>query len=275
MAQGLSLHIGLNRVDPTKYQDENGKPWDGALGGCIADANAMLALAQTQGFTPQQLLDDQATSENVSNAISHAAQNLESGDIFLVTYSGHGGQVPDMNGEEDDQYDETWCLYDRELVDDELFALWSKFRKGVRVFVLSDSCHSGSVIKDPNFNKVVAATGLRFRLLPPSVQRGTYQKSKDMYDSLQTANPSGDRVEVVASVVLISGCQDNQLSADGDENGLFTGTLLQVWNNGKYRGDVPRFWRRIVSAMPLYQSPNLFRVGTPNPQFEKQRPFTI
>ena len=36
MARGLSLHIGLNYVDPNKY---NG--WDGQLAGCINDANSL------------------------------------------------------------------------------------------------------------------------------------------------------------------------------------------------------------------------------------------
>ncbi len=33
--------------------------------------------------------------------------------------------------------------------------------------------------------------------------------------------------EAKASILLISGCQDNQLSADGEVNGLFTGELLR------------------------------------------------
>ncbi len=66
------------------------------------------------------------------------------GDIYFLTYSGHGGQVPDTNGEgESDSSDETWLAYDRQIVDDELYELWAKFKPGVRIVVLSDSCHSG------------------------------------------------------------------------------------------------------------------------------------
>jgi len=56
--------------------------------------------------------------------------------------------VPDRNGEdEEDRSDETWVAYDRQIVDDELYALWGKFAAGVRIFVLSDSCHSGTVAR--------------------------------------------------------------------------------------------------------------------------------
>jgi len=43
----------------------------------------------------QKLLTKTATSENVENDISKAAKKLESGDIFLLSYSGHGGKLPD------------------------------------------------------------------------------------------------------------------------------------------------------------------------------------
>lgn len=76
-----------------------------------------------------------------------AAAALTSGDIFMITYSGHSGQAPDESGDEQDLTDETWCLYDGQLIDDELFIAWSAFRPRIRVVVLADSCHSGSVTR--------------------------------------------------------------------------------------------------------------------------------
>jgi hypothetical protein len=46
-----------------------------------------------------------------------------------------------------DQYDETWMLYDRMLVDDELWALWAELPEGSRIVLFSDSSHSGTVSK--------------------------------------------------------------------------------------------------------------------------------
>ncbi len=142
MATGISIHIGLNRVDPGHYQG-----WDGKLKGCENDARAMEAIASKQKFATSLLLNEQATAEAVQAAIAGAAGQLKSGDILLLTYSGHGGQVPDPTEEEEDHLDETWVLYDRQLIDDELYALWGQFETDVRIFMLSDSCHSGSVAK--------------------------------------------------------------------------------------------------------------------------------
>ena len=141
-AKGISIHIGLNHVDPNGY---NG--WDGALSGCINDANDMKAIADSMGYQSSILIDAQATSDSVTCEIGQAAQQLSSGDILLLTYSGHGGQFDDVNGDEEDAKDETWVLWDRQLLDDELYSLWSQFSAGVRIFMLSDSCHSGTVLR--------------------------------------------------------------------------------------------------------------------------------
>ncbi len=143
MPSGRSLHIGLNRVDPNAYEG-----WDGQLAGCENDARDMQAIATARKFAPKTLLTRAATSAAVTAAIADAAARLAPGDTFFLSYSGHGGQVPDRNGDEaEDRMDETWVLYDRQLIDDELYALWGKFQTGVRIFVLSDSCHSGTATK--------------------------------------------------------------------------------------------------------------------------------
>lgn len=80
---------------------------------------------------------------------------------------------------------------------------------------------------------------------------------------------------VKASVLLISGCQDNQLSQDGTFNGLFTGTLKTVWNGGTFKGSYRRFHTAIGAKMPPDQSPKLSLVGASNPAFMAARPFTI
>jgi metacaspase-1 len=143
MAQGLSLHIGLNGVDASKY---NG--WPGTLAGCVNDANSMQAIAEAQGFTPTQLITEAATADAILTQIGQAAHALQSGDTFLISYSGHGGQVPDATGDSPTGLDDTWVAYDRMICGHELYNLWSQFAPGVCIEVYSDSCHSGTVIRD-------------------------------------------------------------------------------------------------------------------------------
>jgi hypothetical protein len=273
MPKGMAVCIGLNAVDPRHYQG-----WDGKLVACEADAQDMASIGKAGGYAVTSLLTKKATRDTVTRALKSAAAKLAAGDILFLTYSGHGGQVPDKNGDEDDGTDETWCLYDGELIDDELYAIFARFRKGVRIFVLSDSCHSGTVTRAAYLANAGAAPadGVRYRFMPPEVAMRVYRANQAFYDKIaEKSADSRDKAEIAAAVILISGCQDNQTSQDGAFNGLFTGQLLKVWNGGKFKGAYPRFQAAILAAMPPTQSPNYYVVGAANKKFEGQRPFTI
>jgi hypothetical protein len=242
----------------------------------------MAALAKSRGFKPTVLLTKDATRARIQAEMNKAAQRLKSGDIFMLSYSGHGGQLPDLNDDEPDAQDETWCLFDGELVDDELYTLLWKFSAGVRVLVFSDSCHSGSAVKMAFYSGTMAARSgagaaeVRYRAMPWDVALRTYRLNKAFYDPIladpkRKENPK----EAAASILLISGCQDNQLSQDGAFNGLFTANLLRVWKNGMFKGSYRDFHKTIVARMPPDQTPNYFRAGRPSAAFENQRPFSI
>lgn len=291
-ARGLSLHIGLNSVNPGHYGG-----WSGELAACEFDAKDMAALAGGRGMKASVLLTKDGTRAKVLAALRAASKSLVKGDFFFLSFSGHGGQVPDVSGEEADKLDETWCLYDGQLIDDELYMELGKFVTGVRILVLSDSCHSGTVVRAGPPALGIIAPELRSKMMPPSVAMRTYEAHKAFYDKLQddVAKAEGGTVvdpdEALAGVavstrltkiakrfkaraILISGCQDNQSSYDGQHNGAFTGRLLTVWNRGNFDGNYATFHAHIKSGMPAIQTPNLFTMG-PVVAFLKQKPFSV
>jgi hypothetical protein len=279
MAKGISLHIGLNAVDPAHYRG-----WDGKLQACEQDAHDMQALADGLGYQSSLLLTRDATVAAVTKAIGAAAKALAPGDTFFITYSGHGGQVPDINGDEaspstdeigsfPDRYDETWVLHDRMLIDDELFALWSRFAPKARIVMLSDSCHSGTVAKPMPWE--APADEPASRRIPLDVEEATYEAHKRQYDRAQRQVPTRTASSIAATVVLISGCMDNQTSADGRVNGRFTERLLTVWDGGRFRGSLASLQRAIRAGMPPTQTPNLYVVGPANRAFTSRQAFKI
>lgn len=274
--KGYALHIGLNKVNPAHYGG-----WSGPLVACEADANDMEHIAQSQGYTKiTKLLSAQATRAAVINTLTAYAAKLVKGDILLVTYSGHGGQVPDYSGDEADNMDETWCLYDGQMIDDELKIQWNKFAKGVRIFVLSDSCHSGTITRDLQMRVAQTSNMGTPRAMPAEIALKTYRDNKVMYDNIQaTVLASGIQFvlpsDINPNVRLISGCQDNQLSYDGAFNGLFTGNLLKAWNNGAFMGNYTQFHSKIMTLMPGNQSPNYYVIGTTVTGFGQEKPFYI
>lgn len=266
MTKGLSIHIGLNKVDENYYGG-----WDGQLGGCINDANDMFDISTFQGFQATKLIDEQATRKAVLQAISQASEKLTKDDIFLLSYSGHGGQRQDYSHDEDDGMDETWCLFDGELLDDELMVLWKKLAAGVRVLVISDSCHSGSITKDPR-EEAKKYTDLSPRTMPQDVAERTAVAYRDSHGSLPRNRDAG---ELKATIRLLSGCQDNQLSFDTGYNGVFTTQLKRVWGNGSFSGNYAQLHKQILTQMPAHQSPNHSVIGVQDSEYDKQRPFQI
>ena len=278
MAKGLALTIGLNFVDPNHYSG-----WDGQLTACEFDAEDMTEIAKSKGFEVQSLLTKNATVEKATKGISKAAKKLVAGDIFMLSYSGHGGTLPDKNSDEIDQTDETWCLYNRQFVDDELNNYLAEFKDGVRILVFSDSCHSGTVTKviaaNKNIDMMNTNTDInkkRYRFAPINIIRKTYRLNKSQYDKILSNRKLKESEDTVkASVILLSGCQDNQYSQDGELNGLFTSNLLDVWNNALFDKSYKRFHKAILRQMPPDQTPNYYIMGNINKNFEKQIPFTI
>ncbi len=290
--RGLSLHVGLNHIDPAHYGS------DGELVACISDAESMEAIARQRGYEVMGLLrDGEGTRDAVIGAIGEAAKKLKAGDIFLYTYAGHGSQLPDLNRDEkDDNRDETWCLYDGMLLDDEAYELWFGFEKGVRIVCVMDCCHSGSAIRAPlgafGATGSAPASSHKPRQLPLSAAAHAFRSNRALYEKIGMARREGSgdggdtlmleeagirpqRKGLKATVRLISGCQDDEVSMDGAFNGRFTEELLKVWNNGRFGGDYDKFYKTIRSGMPAGQTPNHLVIGARNLAFTRQDPFLI
>jgi hypothetical protein len=269
VAKGISLHIGVNKVNHNHYVDMSD------LDFCEADAQAMEALARHQGFETTCLLGEQATRDNVSKAISDAADALKAGDIFLITYAGHGCYIPDTNKDERkvkghrlDRRDETWCLYDAQHVDDERAVLWSRFGEGVRLCILSDSCHSGTTARGRSKQK--PGPKFKTRAATRNAAMATYEKHQDFYDGLQREAPP-----IKADFLLMSGCQDHEESGEDADigHGNFTFALKEIFEEGAFEGNYVDLYEAIKVEMPNYQTPNLFPYNPP--PFIDEHPFTI
>ena len=100
-----------------------------------------------QGFQDAdiaQLIDAQATKSAIVSSLESLAGKAGKGDVIYIHFSGHGQQITDLNGDEDDMFDEAWIPYDaskkyqagsyegeNHLVDDEINVLISNIRDKV------------------------------------------------------------------------------------------------------------------------------------------------
>lgn len=252
-----SLHIGLNSFNPVTYGRS------GTLMGCENDAHAMEVVARGRGFLPKILLTAAATTDAVLSTVASWSQELKPGDFALITYSGHGGQVEDVFGDEPDKLDETWCLYDSQLIDDEIAHALAGLQAGVRVVVMSDSCHSGSVTRrsvEQAAPQVANAsyTSLTPKLLTIEESMRAFSLTKDRIQGRIRAMTDREVGESAAAVILLPGCADDQESLDGPKNGAFTAAFLLTWSDGAYSGNYNDLVYELRRQLPETQQPTLF-----------------
>lgn len=235
MAALHSIHVGVNAVDPAHYGA------DAPLRGCENGARDMQAIAAALGYEAQVFLTRDATAARVLDAIAGLRRKLTAGDTLLLTLACHGAQLPDTTDDEEDARDETWRLYDRMIIDDEVNAAFASFKPGVRIFVLSDSCRSGASVRmllaaksSGGLETLSLSPQNYFRCIEPFLDRSVFDKFLPEYERIKASVRANPSERGGPDVVLISGCQDRQTSGDLPANGLSTSHLKKVWNNGKF-----------------------------------------
>lgn len=177
---------------------------DGELAGCINDANNIHKLLLQNGYLHQNItvMTDQTvikpTKANIEAHIN-AFVNAKNGDTLFFYFAGHGVQQND-NNDERDKKDE--CLVPLDYVtrgvitDDWIMSVVSRIPKDVEVRILTDCCHSGSIID-----------------LPWRLQGSSLVNENSLRPN--------------ANVIAISGCQDHQTSIEVNGQGLATNAFIQ------------------------------------------------
>jgi hypothetical protein len=199
-----AICIGINNY-PGIFND---------LKGCVNDALDWSALLQGLGFDVSLMLDSQATRTSVKAALQGLVDATRAGDVAVFTYSGHGTQVTDFSSDEGDPYDEAICLYDGNVIDDELRAILQGIHPQATLVVISDSCFSGSV------TRIAAEPAIPRFILPTVSTAGRTARRSFLF-------PETDMPEI-----LITGCSDSEYSYDaefdGRPNGAMTALALRV-----------------------------------------------
>jgi hypothetical protein len=164
------------------------------------------------------------TRQNILAGLSALVAGMASGDEAFFHYSGHGTLVRDTNGDEATGLDSCLCPLDYNtpasagggvITDDEIRTLLvNKVPRGARLYVILDCCHNGT------------GCDIRYKyedfslLLRPATAR-----TSPVWRTQQKAFVQGKYTDTVGEVYMISGCRDEQTSADAYINNAFAGAL--------------------------------------------------
>lgn len=225
-ASKFAVLIGINKYTPELNAD---------LNGCVNDVEAMYdILLNTYEFPADNirvLTDFRATGDNIYDRIDWLLGHKVPGDELVLHYSGHGSQVRDRNGDElEDGMDEILCPsdldWDNPFTDDTLYELFMEKGEDVNLTFICDACHSATMarelIKPPEDKNQLTETALEpnSKFIKPPVDIRLRSLTKDKLEVRKMGKAISKQ-----NHVLLSGCRDDQTSADAYIDGRWQGAL--------------------------------------------------
>lgn len=223
------------------------------LKGCVNDARDM-ATAFSFADSSRVLLDKQATRRGTLASLSELLGQLRAGDWGIITFSGHGTWIADANGDEPDGRDEALVCADLELiVDDEFADLLSIRPAGARLFVVTDSCHSGTV------HRFLAAAGTQ---QSPASGQARFLPPASIPPAARRRAINGNRKwrqPTLPGVIHFAGCRDYEYSYDatirGRANGAMTRALLDTLGKLRRGGTFDQWFQAVSKKLPTSDWP--------------------
>jgi metacaspase-1 len=274
------------------------------LRGCQQDVRNMTQFLVSRGYPTDEknmvILTDARqgpfypSGQNILAAMDWLVS--EPGTQCFLHYSGHGGQVPDPDGDRDAGFDDTIVPVDFEqkgqITSDTLHRrLVSKLPPNSSLFIVFDCCHSGSAVELPfvyrtdedgnvslidnvkkGFSLVMAANNL----VQGGFSRDKIQDAQQLISGAKSFfkgfsrrnDPQGeglqhdddyqeDWVNEGKSVFMFSGCRDDQTSADANIAGANVGAMSWALLETMHRyGNDPNL---------SYVQVSVFSLGSPSP----------
>lgn len=250
--------VGISHYDTalTGYQ------WNNING--VEDVTLLSPILTKQGFLVTTLLDEQATYQSITSQLSSFIKQTKKGDIVYLHFSTHGQPVEDLNGDEEDGWDEAIVPIDaykmykkgsyegkKHFLDDQLNQYVKKLREKIGptgfLYVVIDACHAGTSSRAND--ETVRGTKVGFtynnKVFKPSVQRKSHYKvetsprlSHVLY--LEACRPDQVNVEVKVgdkrygplSYNIAQALGQKALSLDADE--FLNAVKNSILNNGRW-----------------------------------------
>jgi hypothetical protein len=264
-----ALVVGIDRYDGSPAAKRPMRP----LRGAVQDAKAMAAVLKDRfHFEVQVLADGEATRAGILSAIqSYLVEGTAPGDLRVLYFSGHGGQVVNTASPELDKLDETIVPFDgpagsTDIRDKELApALGEVIRRGGVLTVLLDSCHSGSATRGP-----------------PEQRRFPGEAKVAPLDPRDVADPSQPVPLELRGALVLSASQDLESALEVDipnvgRRGAFTFALVaaladpdaareparRLFNRARQQMELLTSQQPVIAGSLQRQRSSLFDAGPP------------
>lgn len=222
----------------------------GELNGCINDVRKMQKLLDMWGYTEVMVLTEEddllPTKENILKGFEWLCKDNESYDKIFFHYSGHGSWMKDVTSDEVDGRDECLVPLDYRtngmLLDDDIHTHLS-MRIKTNFIGIIDACHSGSMLDlKYNYSPVV-----EFK------EGNRWNNNNYTCEFVMTENKSN--INSDKTFLMISGCRDEQTSADafleGKYQGALSHTIYYVLRYNRFNINIQEMMKQIHIQLQL------------------------
>lgn len=124
------------------------------------DADLITPVLKKQGFRVSKICNRTATAKRIRKELENIVKSSRPGDFIYIHFSGHGQPYEDMDGDEEDGWDESIIPYDalksfrmgiyegeNHITDDEMHTYLQKIRRIIGskgfLYLIIDACHAG------------------------------------------------------------------------------------------------------------------------------------
>lgn len=244
--------VGISHYDTslTGYQ------WNNING--VEDINLLVPVLNSQSFSITSLLDNDATYDNIVNKLSLFTNKTRKGDIVYLHFSAHGQPVEDVNGDEEDGWDEAiipidaYKIYkkgtyegDKHLIDDQLNKYIKKLREKIGpsgfVYVVIDACHAGTSSRAND--ETIRGTHVGFTYNNKVFKPSTNKKSHYRIET----NPT------LSNVLFMEACRSDQVNTEilvaGKRYGPLSYNIAQALSATSLSTNAEEFFKSLRSSI--------------------------
>lgn len=232
--------VGISDYNKSVEVSKSDNEW-----GNIHGANDIMLLTPTlkkQEFKITTLVNKSATADNIRKGLKSFSSGCQPNDIVYIHFSCHGQPVEDMNGDEEDGWDEALIPVDAKKVyqkgkyegknhitDDELNGYLKSIRSKIGpkgfVYVVLDACHAGGSSRGEDENDDDGELFVRGTKKGFSSQRKDYRPRINAKGHFQIPHEAG-----LADITILEACRSYESNYEIKQLGKYYGPLSYYVN---------------------------------------------
>lgn len=257
-----ALLVGISDYESFKVK-QNQEVWTNIHG--VNDIDLLYSILKNQHYIIKKLTNKDATAKKIRKELKNLISSCKAGDLVYLHFSCHGQPYEDMDGDEEDGWDESLVPYDanksyikgvyegeNHILDDELYTYFQRIRESIGkegfLCVIIDACHSGNEFRGEEDEEALFVRGTK---------KGFSPQGKIFSPRINTnSNFRIPQDNDLADIVLLEACRSYQSNYEINQSGDYYGPLSYYVSQVLSRQQLTRNLDWVLEVKQLMSSDN-------------------